>query len=78
MYLVAIAVIGGGGFLWRVDHMFRHPDPPGMSVTDSVDGMCPVFVPPAKLDGFARTVGYPPDNDYALPTPAENAKWPSL
>lgn len=71
VYLMAIFIIAAGAFVWRVDHGFSHPDPPLMSATDSVDGMCPVFVPPDKLAGFSKIVGYPPETDYHAPTPTE-------
>ena len=62
MSVVALAVIGGGGLIWRVDTGLRTLDTPGVDVTRNVDPSYPTYVPPASLAGFAKSIGTSPNS----------------
>ena len=71
MILVALAVIGAGNIIWRVDSRLRAPSTPRVDVTQWVDPMYVTYVPALKLAAFAKSVGTSPDSFEVAPTPVE-------
>jgi hypothetical protein len=71
MILIALAVIGVGNIVWRVDIRLRAATTPRRDVSRWVDPMYITYVSPSKLAGFAQSVGTSPDSFEVVPTPVE-------
>jgi hypothetical protein len=71
MILFALAIIGAGNIVWRVDTWFRSVSTPHVDVMRWVDLMYFTYVSPLELAGFAKRVGIFDDTWNATPTPVE-------
>ena len=71
MIFFALAVIGAGNIIWRVDIGLRSASTARVDVTRWVDMMYVTYVPSPKLAEFAQAVGTSPDTFDVIPTPVE-------
>jgi hypothetical protein len=71
MILVALAVIGVGNIVWRVDIRIRDLSTRGIDVTRWADPMFMSYVSPLNFAGFVKKVGASLDSFDVAPTPVE-------
>jgi hypothetical protein len=70
--VVALAVVGCGALIWRVDAPLRTLDTRRVDLMREVDSMYPTYVSPLNLAAFAKSLGTSPDSWDVAPTPLED------
>jgi hypothetical protein len=71
LLLIALAVIGAGSIIWRVDTRLWPLSTPSLALNRWVDPMYVTYVPSPELVGFAQRLGTSPDSFRVVTTSVE-------